>query len=184
MYRFRSIKYIVTTAMVTAILIVLGYSSTLIQVPGLGQGYLQIADMILLPLIYIIPGPMTLFAGPIALGIADMIGGYFIFLPITISTRILMFLIIKIFNRKVPILSFFLAVLPIIILYPPYTFLISNFDSARLLTELIIDTIQVPTTYVFSLFILWTFIKIDRIAVNNFWDDSQFDIYKGIRKNK
>lgn len=178
MYRFRSIKYIATTAVLTAILIASGYASTLIQVPGLGLGYLQIADMILLPLIYIIPGPMTLFAGPIALSIADMIGGYFIFLPITISTRILMFLIIKIFNRKVPILSFLLAVLPIIILYPPYTFLISNFDIAKLLNELIIDAIQVPTTYVFSLFILWTFIKIDRIAIDGFWNDSQFDIYK------
>ncbi|WP_342224490.1 hypothetical protein [Spiroplasma endosymbiont of Asaphidion curtum] len=173
MYRFRSLKYLATTGVITGLLMFCGYASSFIKI---GVGYLQLADIIALPLITFIPGPMILFANPIAMAFADIMGGYFVFVPITIVVRILMFVIIRILEPYFHfIISYFFAVLPVLIIYPPYTYFISNFDHSYAITALINDAVQAISTYIFSLFITWFLIRINSVSYGHLWSDSDFD---------
>lgn len=180
MYRLSSLKYLLTTAFITAFLLGCGYISAFIPLPGLssaGSGYLQLTDIIALSLIYFIPGPMLLFANPIAMVLADILSGYFIYIPITIVTRILMFITVRLLERYMHfVFYYFFAVLPIVSIYPFYTWLV--FDSTSALKELIIDIIQSITTYFFALFFTWFLIRLNRLTENGIWNDSEFDKYK------
>lgn len=186
MYRFYSIKYLVTTALITAILLAFGYASTFIFIPGIkGLGYLQLADIIALPLTSFIPGPMLLIANSIAMVGSDLIGGYLIFIPATILTRLLMFLIIRILEPYFHfIITYLFAVLPLILIYPPYTYLVSNFDDTAGLAALVTDIVQAITTYLFAIFVNWFLIRINKISLQKLWDDSQFNDLKGLQAKK
>lgn len=176
MYRMRSLKYLVTTAFVTSLLTGLGYLSSFIQIGG-ANGYLQLTDIVTLTLITIIPGPMLLFASSIAMTLSDIIAGYFIFIPITILTRILMFIIIRCLENYFHFtITYLFALLPIVMIYPIYTWI--TFDKASAFKELIIDIIQVLSSYIFALFLTWFFKRISHVSDTKIWDDNNFEYLK------
>lgn len=92
MYRLKSLKYLVTTALITALLVTVAYILQFIRL-GNGKGILQLADGLFLALITLIKGPMLLISGVLYVTIIDIITDGFIFIPVSIVIRVLIFLI-------------------------------------------------------------------------------------------
>lgn len=190
MYRFKSIKYLATTGLITALLIVIAYTSywffnwIVISFFG-GTSTLQLFDAFFLAFCALFSGPMMLFAGPTAGVIFDLISGVkMIIIPATILIRILMFFIVKILTIKKwwwsSFYSFFLASLILLFGYPLY-YLIVYQDWAIVINELITDTIQAGFAYLIALLIYYSLFNRQNKTNNAFWNDQQFDY---LRKQK
>lgn len=186
MYRFKSIKYLATTGLLTALLIVIAYLSSWffkwISISFGATATLQLFDAFFITFCALIPGPMMLFAGPIAGVIFDLIGGVkIIVVPATILIRILMFIIIKLLTNKKwwwsTFYSFFFASLVLMFGYPLY-YLIIHQSRAYVINELIVDTIQAGFAYLIALLVYYPLFKRQKKTNNAFWDDRQFDDLK------
>lgn len=184
MYRMKSIKYLALTGIVTALLFIIGFLSSIIftWVNIAGFSILQLFDGLLIPFTAFFPGPMMLFAGPIAAALLDLISAVkTVVIPVSIIIRIIMFFIIKLLIIKKYwwscFYAFLLAVVPLIILYPTsYIFIYNN--KAIVINELISDSIQAVFAYVIGIIIYYFLFKIEKKSSNNFWDDSKFDYLK------
>lgn len=191
MYRFKSIKYLVTTGLITGLLFVVGYVSAIFfswaitSVFG-GTTSLQLFDALLIPFCAFFKGPMMLFAGPIAGALFDLVSGIrAITIPATILIRILMFVSIKLLTNSKwwsSFYSFFIAVLILMLGYPLYYLLIYN-DRAIVINELITDAIQASFAYVVALILYYILYHRQVTTKHQFWDDSQFDYLKKSKNN-
>lgn len=187
MYRFKSIKYLTATGLLTAILFVVGYLSSLFFTWAIaafgGTTTLQLFDALYLPFCAFFKGPMMLFAGAIAGALFDLVSGVkIVSIPATIVIRVLMFLIIKLLSNNKwwsSFYSFLFAAAILIFGYPLYYVMIYH-DKAIVISELIVDSVQGTFAYLVALPLYY---YLDHRNTNNhFWDDSQFDYLK--RKQK
>lgn len=186
MYRFKSIKYLTTTGIITALLFVIGYTSGLFfswsinSIFG-GTTTLQLFDALFIPFCAIFKGPMMLFAGPIAGALFDLASGVkIVTIPITILIRILMFIVIKLLiNNKwwSSLYSFFIAAIILMFGYPLYYVIIYH-DKAIVINELITDAIQASFAYIVAISFYFYLYKLQLNSNNYFWDDLQFDYLK------
>ena len=124
MYRLKSLKYLATTGLITALLVMIAYISQFIRIDfGSGKGIIQLADGLFLALITLIKGPMLLISGILYVTIIDLVTGYFIFISVSVVIRILMFFITcfgaRIFSRYG---AFFISTW-ILLLYVLYSYL-------------------------------------------------------------
>lgn len=184
MYRFRSIKYLAMTGIMTALLVTVGYCSALLfgwAISSLfGGNTLQLFDAIFIPFCAFFKGPMLLFAGPIAGGIFDLISGVkVVVIPITIIIRILMFIVIKLLINKhwwSSFYTFFVAAI-LLLIYPLYYLIIFQ-DYAITINELIIDSIQASFAYIVAILVYYALVKVQIKSKYHFWNDQQFDHFK------
>lgn len=185
MYRFKSIKYLATTGLITAVLIIIAnisfwlFNWIVISFFG-GTVTFQLFDAFFIAFCALFPGPMMLFAGPIAGVIFDLISSVkIIVIPITILIRVLMFFMIKLLTVKnwwwSSVYSFFLASLILLFGYP-LSYLIIYHNQAIVINELITDTIQASCAYLFALLIYYLLFK--RQTNNALWNDYQFSPLK------
>lgn len=192
MYRFKSIKYLTATGLITALLFVVGYSSALFfswainSIFG-GTTTLQLFDALFIPFCGIFKGPMMLFAGSIAGGLFDLASGVkVVTIPVTILIRILMFISIKLLiSRKwwSSFYSFFVAAIILMFGYPLYYVIIYN-DQAIVINELITDAIQAIFAYIVAIILYYYLYKLQINSNNHLWDDRQFDYLKPKKKQK
>lgn len=185
MYRFRSIKYLAMTGIITGLLVTIGYCSTFLfgwAITSLfgGNSTLQLFDAVFIPFCAFFEGPMLLFAGPIAGGIFDLISGVkIVVIPITIFIRILMFFVIKLLINKYwwsTIYTFFFAA--ILLLIYPLSYLVIYQDYAITVNELITDSIQAIFAYFVAVALYYALSK-NKIRSNySFWNDQEFDYLK------
>lgn len=175
MYRLKSLKYLVTTALITALLVMVAYISQFIRI-GNGKRILQLADGLFLALITLIKGPMLLISGVLYVTIIDVITDGFSFIPFSIVIRELMFLITYflalVLSRYGAI---FLSSL-MILWYVLYSYLLIG--SAVAILELINDAIQVAVSTVVGITLAAVFVRVNKHSMNKIWDDEQFWHYK------
>lgn len=185
MYRFRSVKYLATTGIMTGLLIAIGYFSAFIfgwTITNLfgGNSTLQLFDSVFIPFTALFKGPIMLFAGSIAGVIFDLISGVkIIVVPITIIIRILMFFTIKLLINKYwwsSFYTFFFAAI-LLLIYPLY-YLVINQDYAIIINELITDSIQIIVAYIIAIPIYYALHKVQNKSNYYFWNDQQFDCFK------
>lgn len=186
MYRFKSIKYLAATGLITGLLFVVGYVSAIFfgwaitSVFG-GTTSLQLFDALLIPFCALFKGPMMLFAGPIAGALFDLVSGVrAVTIPATILIRILMFGSIKLLTNSKwwsSFYSFFIAVVILMLGYPLYYLLIYN-DRAIVINELITDAIQGSFAYVVAVILYYLLSARQVRTKHQFLDDSQFDYLK------
>ncbi|WP_342276656.1 hypothetical protein [Spiroplasma endosymbiont of Nebria brevicollis] len=186
MYRFRSIKYCSTTALVSALLAIFGFASYWTVgkwiAMSLNGGIIQLFDGLLIALTAFIPGIMLLISGIVAGILTDlMIASNFSFtmLPATVVIRILMFIIIRIFMNKhwySCFWTFFIALLPIIIIYPLYTWVV--YGSALAIIELLVDCVQCGLLYIIGIMLYWQLSRIKSRSNNFLWNDEEFNYLK------
>lgn len=185
MYRFRSIKYLAITGMITGLLVTIGYCSAFLfgwVITSLfgGNSTLQLFDAIFIPFCAFFKGPMMLLAGPIAGAIFDLISGVkIVTVPITIVIRILMFIIIKLLLNKYwwsSVYTFFFAAM-LLLIYPLY-YLVLYQDYAITINELITDSIQATFAYTVAIPIYYALYKIQIKSNYSFWSDQQFNHFK------
>ncbi|WP_424526083.1 hypothetical protein [Spiroplasma endosymbiont of Glossina fuscipes fuscipes] len=177
MYRLKSLKYLVTTALTTALLVAVAGVSQFIRL-GYDKGILQLADGLFLALITLIKGPMLLISGVLYVTIIDVITGFPIFIPASIVIRVLMFLITYFLSRVLSRYgAIFLSSL-MLFWYVLYSYLVSNFDSAVAIGELINDTIQVAVSTILGITLTIVFDRVNQHSTNKIWDDEQFWHYK------
>ncbi|AGM26304.1 hypothetical protein SSYRP_v1c07140 [Spiroplasma syrphidicola EA-1] len=178
MYRLKSLKYLVTTGVITGLLITLAYVSQFIRI-GPNQSILQLADGLFLGLIILIPGPMMLISGIIYVGIIDLITGLPVYIPISMAIRTLMFFITafgyKFLTRYVVfILSSLMTYLYVI---PAYFI----FDPTVALAEVVNDSIQIVFAIVMAIIISLSLEKVNRRYQQRLWNDEEFLIYKKVK---
>ncbi len=177
MYRLKSIKYLATTGLITAVLVVIAYISQFIQFNfGVGKWVIQLADGLFLGLITLIKGPMLLISGILYVTIIDLVTGGFIFIPISILIRILMFLITYFGAR---ILSRYCAIFVsslMLLLYVLYSYFLFGPNVA--IVELIADEIQIAVATIIGITLAIVFVRINEHSINKIWDDEQFWHYK------
>lgn len=175
MYRLKSLKYLVTTTLITALLVTVAYISQFIRL-GNGKGILQLADGLFLALITLIKGPMLLISGVLYVTIIDIITDGFIFIPVSIVIRVLMFLITYFLARVLSRYgAIFLSSL-MLLWYVLYSYLL--FGSAVAILELINDAIQVAVSTVVGITLAVVFARVNKHSTNKIWDDEQFWHYK------
>nr|CAK98880.1 hypothetical transmembrane protein [Spiroplasma citri] len=177
MYRLKSLKYLATTGLITALLVAIAYISQFIWIHfGVGKGIIQLADGLFLALITLIKGPMLLISGILYVTIIDFITGGFIFIPISILIRILMFFITYYGAR---ILSRYGAIFVsslMLLLYVLYSYIMFEPDVA--IVELSIDAIQIAVATIIGISLSIVFVRINERSTNKIWDDEQFWHYK------
>lgn len=186
MYRFKSIKYLSVTGFMTALLVVVGYLSSLFFIWAFGgTTTLQLFDALYLPFCAIFKGPMMLFAGAISGAIFDLVSGVrIVTIPVTILIRILMFFTVKILTIKQwwsALYSFFVAVLILMFGYPLYYVMIYH-DRAVVITELIADAIQGGFAYCVAVPIYYYLHLMQVRSQQHFWNDEQFTYLKAKKK--
>jgi len=191
MYRFRSIKYCTTTALLSVLLAIFGFGSYWIMgkwiAISFNGGVIQLFDGLLIALTAFIRGPMLLFSGIIAGFLTDlMISSSFslTMIPATIVIRCLMFFIIRLIMTKKwysCFWTFFLALIPIITIYPLYILVL--YDSALAIIEILVDTIQCGLAYIIAVALYWQLIRIESHNVV-LWNDQEFDYLKKNKKAK
>ncbi|MGL5268277.1 MAG: hypothetical protein ACRC8P_00685 [Spiroplasma sp.] len=192
MYRFKSVKYLSATGLITGLLFVVGYLSSLFfswTITSLfgGTTTLQLFDALFIPFCAFFKGPMMLFAGPIAGGLFDLVSGVqAITVPVTILIRVLMFFSIKLLTNSKwwsSFYSFFIAVIIFMIGYPLCYLIIYN-DKAIVINELIVDAIQGSFAYIVAIILYYYLYKKQNKTNNHFWDDCQFDYLKKSNQSK
>lgn len=186
MYRFRSIKYCSTTALLSTLLAIFGFVSYWVIgkwiAISLNGGIIQLFDGLLIALTAFIPGPMLLISGIVAGFLTDLMiasSFSFIMLPATVIIRILMFIIIRIFITKhwySCFWAFFLALLPIIIIYPLYTWIV--YGAALGIIELLVDCVQCGLSYIIGIILYSQLIGIKSHSNNFLWNDEEFNYLK------
>lgn len=112
-----------------------------------GLGYFNLSDAIVI-FSSILFGPIIgVFSGIIGAGIGDFISGYVSCLPFTILAKglegIVAFLLFKLlFNKKIKYISFFIAIIPMVLIYFIYYLIITDFSLLSSLTSSSFDLIQ------------------------------------------
>ncbi|AEM68431.1 membrane protein [Mycoplasma putrefaciens] len=141
----KDLKYIITTAIITALLVTIAITTSMIEI---GIAKFQIADGLFLSLTFFINGPMMAISGILYSTIFDLVSGGAIFIPASIVIHLLMFIVIKLLNKKINFILTILTAELMIFLYVLYGFLLT-WGSQDLLTakseatkELIVDLIQ------------------------------------------
>ncbi|WHQ37546.1 hypothetical protein [Spiroplasma sp. SV19] len=175
MYRLKSLKYLVTTALITALLVTVAYVSQFIRI-GNGKGILQLADGLFLALITLIKGPMLLISGVLYVTIVDVITGGFIFIPVSIVIRILMFVITYFLSRILTRYGAIFCSSLMLLWYVLYSYLL--FGSAVAIVELINDAIQIAVSTILGITLAVVFRRVNHHSTNKIWDDEQFWHYK------
>ncbi|WP_425379583.1 hypothetical protein [Spiroplasma endosymbiont of Stenodema calcarata] len=175
MYRLKSLKYLVTTGLITALLVTIAYVSQFIRI-GNGKGILQLADGLFLALITLIKGPMLLISGVLYVTIIDIITGGFIFIPVSVVIRVLMFLITYFLARFLTRYGAIFCSSLMLLWYVLYSYFL--FGTAVAITELINDAIQIAVSTILGITLSVIFVRINQHSINKIWDDEQFWHYK------
>ncbi|AHF57607.1 hypothetical protein [Spiroplasma eriocheiris] len=175
MYRLKSIRYLTTLALVTAILIIIAFISQFIKIAN-GKSILQLSDGLFLGLTIFIRGPLMLIAGILYAGIIDLITGGLVFIPVSIIIRILMFVLTYFLYRIITRYVANLLSSLMLLWYVLYAYLL--FGPSAAIIELINDAIQIGICYIFSIIISVTLERINIKSNYRIWNDQQFDIYK------
>ncbi|QVK02031.1 hypothetical protein I7636_00275 [Mycoplasma mycoides subsp. capri] len=178
---FKSIKYIVLTAILSSLLTVIALTTSMIQIAG--TGLFQVSDGLFLSLTFFIPGPMMLVVGCVYAMIFDLVSGAAFYVPISIIIHILMFATIKLLMYKLPFyLNIMIAEL-FIFLYVLYAYVINYYSNSS-------DTSQANVKALISLitdFIQYLVSVISAIVLSNVFNTQSFlnlfkkldiDIYK------
>ncbi|AJM71534.1 ECF transporter S component family protein [Mycoplasma yeatsii] len=142
---FKDLNYLTTTALITALLIALASTTSMIN---LGVAKFQVADGVFLSLACFIPGPMMAVSGTLYAMIFDIISGGVMFVPASLVIHLIMFILVKLLIKKLP----FFLVIPIaelpVFLYILYGFNITWFNQGlsiaktEAIKSLITDVIQ------------------------------------------
>ncbi|CBW53782.1 ECF transporter S component family protein [Mycoplasma mycoides] len=178
---FKSIKYIVLTAILSSLLTVIALTTSMIQIAG--TGLFQVADGLFLSLTFFIPGPMMLVVGCVYAMIFDLVSGTAFYVPISIIIHILMFATIKLLMYKLPFyLNIMIAEL-FIFLYVLYAYVINYYSNSsdtsqanvKALISLITDFIQYLVS-VISAIVLYNVFNTQSFL--NLFKKLDIDIYK------
>ncbi|QVK02855.1 ECF transporter S component family protein [Mycoplasma mycoides] len=178
---FKSIKYIVLTAILSSLLTVMALTTSMIQIAG--TGLFQVADGLFLSLTFFIPGPMMLVVGCVYAMIFDLVSGAAFYVPISIIIHILMFVTIKLLMYKLPFyLNIMIAEL-FIFLYVLYAYVINYYSNSsdtsqanvKALISLITDFIQYLVS-VISAIVLYNVFNTQSFL--NLFKKLDIDIYK------
>ncbi|WP_434325737.1 hypothetical protein [Mycoplasma leachii] len=178
---FKSIKYIVLTAVLSSLLTVIALTTSMIQIAG--TGLFQVADGLFLSLTFFIPGPMMLVVGCVYAMIFDLVSGAAFYVPISIIIHILMFVSIKLLIYKLPFyLNIMIAEL-FIFLYVLYVYVINYYSNSsdtsqanvKALISLITDFIQYLVS-VISAIVLYNVFNTQSFL--NLFKKLDIDIYK------
>ncbi|QVK05265.1 ECF transporter S component family protein [Mycoplasma mycoides] len=178
---FKSIKYIVLTAILSSLLTVIALTTSMIQIAG--TGLFQVADGLFLSLTFFIPGPMMLVVGCVYAMIFDLVSGAAFYVPISIIIHILMFVTIKLLMYKLPFyLNIMIAEL-FIFLYVLYAYVINYYSNSsdtsqanvKALISLITDFIQYLVS-VISAIVLYNVFNTQSFL--NLFKKLDIDIYK------
>ncbi|MDQ0567722.1 ECF transporter S component family protein [Mycoplasma yeatsii] len=142
---FKDLNYLTTTALITALLIALASTTSMIN---LGVAKFQVADGVFLSLACFIPGPMMAVSGTLYAMIFDIISGGVMFVPASLVIHLIMFILVKLLIKKLPFfLVITIAELPVF-LYILYGFTITWFNQGlstaktEAIKSLITDVIQ------------------------------------------
>ncbi|EOA07296.1 Hypothetical protein, predicted transmembrane protein [Mycoplasma yeatsii 13926] len=142
---FKDLNYLTTTALITALLIALASTTSMIN---LGVAKFQVADGVFLSLACFIPGPMMAVSGTLYAMIFDIISGGVMFVPASLVIHLIMFILVKLLIKKIPFfLVIVIAELPVF-LYILYGFSITWFNQGLAIAKteaiksLITDVIQ------------------------------------------
>ncbi|QVK06058.1 ECF transporter S component family protein [Mycoplasma mycoides] len=178
---FKSIKYIVLTAILSSLLTVIALTTSMIQIAG--TGLFQVADGLFLSLTFFIAGPMMLVVGCVYAMIFDLVSGAAFYVPISIIIHILMFVTIKLLMYKLPFyLNIMIAEL-FIFLYVLYAYVINYYSNSsdtsqanvKALISLITDFIQYLVS-VISAIVLYNVFNTQSFL--NLFKKLDIDIYK------
>ncbi|WP_434333516.1 hypothetical protein V2P58_03990 [Mycoplasma capricolum subsp. capricolum] len=178
---FKSIKYIVLTAILSSLLTVIALTTSMIQIAG--TGLFQVADGLFLSLTFFIPGPMMFVVGCVYAMIFDLVSGAAFYIPISIIIHILMFATIKLLMYKLPFyLNIMIAEL-FIFLYVLYAYVINYYSNSsdtsqanvKALISLITDFIQYLVS-VISAMVLYNVFNTQSFL--NLFRKLDIDIYK------
>ncbi|WP_338959098.1 hypothetical protein [Spiroplasma endosymbiont of Tiphia femorata] len=185
MYRFRSIKYLAMTGIITGLLVTIGYCSTFLfgwAITSLfgGNSTLQLFDAVFIPLLCFFWRANAVICRTNWGGIFDLISGVkIVVIPITIFIRILMFFVIKLLINKYwwsTVYTFFFAA--ILLFIYPLSYLVIYQDYAITVNELITDSIQAIFAYFVAIPLYYALSK-NKIRSNySFWNDQEFDYLK------
>ncbi|ADK69478.1 hypothetical protein V2P57_00305 [Mycoplasma mycoides subsp. mycoides] len=178
---FKSIKYIILTAILSSLLTVIALTTSMIQIAG--TGLFQVADGLFLSLTFFIPGPMMLVVGCVYAMIFDLVSGAAFYVPISIIIHILMFVSIKLLMYKLP---FYLNIMIsefFIFLYVLYAYVINYYSNSsdtsqanvKALISLITDFIQYLVS-VISAIVLYNVFNTQSFL--NLFKKLDIDIYK------
>ncbi|SYV94771.1 Uncharacterised protein, partial [Mycoplasma putrefaciens] len=91
----------------------------------IGIAKFQIADGLFLSLTFFINGPMMAISGILYSTIFDLVSGGAIFIPASIVIHLLMFIVIKLLNKKINFILTILTAELMIFLYVLYGFLLT-----------------------------------------------------------
>ncbi|CEA11322.1 membrane protein [Mycoplasma capricolum] len=156
---FKSIKYIVLTAILSSLLTVIALTTSMIQIAE--TGLFQVADGLFLSLTFFIPGPMMFVVGCVYASIFDLVSGAAFYIPVSILIHILMFITIKLLVNKLPFyLNIMIAEL-FIFLYVLYAYIINYYSNAndisqaniKALVSFITDFIQYLVSVISAIFL-------------------------------
>ncbi|AQU77768.1 hypothetical protein BVA24_04410 [Mycoplasma capricolum subsp. capripneumoniae] len=156
---FKSIKYIVLTAILSSLLTVIALTTSMIQIAG--TGLFQVADGLFLSLTFFIPGPMMFVVWCVYASIFDLVSGAAFYIPVSILIHILMFITIKLLVNKLPFyLNIMIAEL-FIFLYVLYAYIINYYSNAndisqaniKALVSFITDFIQYLVSVISAIFL-------------------------------
>lgn len=141
---FKNTRYITTTAVLLAVLVILALPTIFIRV---GDSSFQIADGLYLALICVVPGPMMLINGILWPFFFDLAAGGLIYAPMSILIRILMFFAVKLLKRPFTNYGAIAVAGLFLFLYLPYNYAINlsiskDLAQSYVLREFIVDIIQ------------------------------------------
>ncbi|WP_342252216.1 ECF transporter S component [Spiroplasma endosymbiont of Amphibalanus improvisus] len=185
MYRFKSSNYISVTALLIALIFVVGYLSHFISISS-QEGIFQISDALLLSLACLIEGPMMLVVGPISGLLIDVSSDAVQYLPATIIIHFLMPLLIIMLKKIINwpyLLIFFSSFLTLVYsLYDLILFPILGFSEAEIkpliISDLIINSIQMVITFALGAFLYWQLNLINNRSGHRIWNDTKYDYLK------
>ncbi|WP_338970653.1 HAD-IIB family hydrolase [Spiroplasma endosymbiont of Labia minor] len=178
MYRFKSLKYLLTAILIISVLIAIGYVSSFIKI-SINSNF-QISDGIFFSLTAFIPGPMMLIVGIIYSPLLDLLMGSIIYMPFTLLIHILMWSVIYFFKKFLTVYVAFLISSILTLLYVLIAFII--YDKTVAILELITDSIQLSISFVISSIIFFSLNRLNKKSKNKIWNDNLFEIYK-VKKN-
>nr|VZR96909.1 hypothetical protein MF5293_00056 [Mycoplasma feriruminatoris] len=178
---FKSIKYIVLTAILSSLLTVIALTTSMIQIAG--TALFQVADGLFLSLTFFIPGPMMLVAGCVYAMIFDLVSGAAFYVPISIIIHILMFVCVKLLIYRLPFYLNIMISELFIFLYVLYAYVINYYSNSsdvsqaniKAVISLVTDFIQYLVSVISAIFLYNVF---NTQSFLNLFKKLDIDIYK------
>ncbi|AHI53709.1 hypothetical protein SSABA_v1c02970 [Spiroplasma sabaudiense Ar-1343] len=143
-------------SVISGLLFVIGFLTSFIRFTD--YVVLQLSDGLFLAFCALIPGSLMLGPAVVYPLIIDLSAGVFAYIPISISIRILMFLVVKILSKKITAYGSFIIASFLVLLYLPFTYFIFK-DKGLLILEIVTDSIQGVISILFSSLIYFSINK-------------------------